>query len=71
MRSSHDPQVEDRFFKVPRYHFDRSSEVFATAFSLPAGDPVRAEGQSDDNPIVLEGISSADFQALLKVLYPL
>ncbi|KAF8216984.1 hypothetical protein K438DRAFT_1798113 [Mycena galopus ATCC 62051] len=39
--------------------------------TLPPGDGVKVEGQSDDNPIVLEGISSVDFRALLKVLYPL
>ncbi|KAF7370264.1 hypothetical protein MSAN_00657600 [Mycena sanguinolenta] len=64
-------KVENTFFNVPRYHFERSSEIFATMFTLPAGDGVPAEGQSDRNPIVLEGISSVDFRALLKVLYPL
>jgi len=39
--------------------------------TLPAGDGVEAEGQSRENPIVLEGVSSVDFQSLLKVLYPL
>jgi len=63
-------KVEDRIFKVPRYHFEHSSEVFATTFTLPPGDGVDAEGHSDENPVVLEGISSVDFQRLLKVLYP-
>ncbi|KAF7356246.1 hypothetical protein MVEN_00956100 [Mycena venus] len=64
-------KVEEHIFKVPRYHFERSSEIFATAFTLPAGDGAHAEGQSDDTPIVLEGISSIDFESLLKILYPL
>ncbi|KAK7008258.1 hypothetical protein R3P38DRAFT_3211119 [Favolaschia claudopus] len=65
-------RVEDRLFNVPRYHFDRASEVFADMFAVPqpGGDACK-EGQSDSNPIVLEGKSFADFQALLKVLYPL
>ncbi|KAJ7763619.1 hypothetical protein DFH07DRAFT_812587 [Mycena maculata] len=64
-------KVEDRLFKVPRYHFEHSSEIFATTFTLPAGDDVQAEGHSDENPFILDGISKVDFQRLLKVLYPL
>ncbi|KAJ7177236.1 hypothetical protein C8R43DRAFT_974563 [Mycena crocata] len=64
-------QVEDRLFKVPRYHFERNSEIFAATFSLPTGDTDEPEGLSDRNPIKLEGISSADFEHLLAVLYPL
>ncbi|KAJ7314358.1 hypothetical protein DFH08DRAFT_716740, partial [Mycena albidolilacea] len=63
-------QVEGRIFNVPRYHFERSSEIFATMLTLPAGDGVHPEGHSADYPVVLEGVSSADFRALLKVLYP-
>ncbi|KAK7024963.1 hypothetical protein R3P38DRAFT_2951969 [Favolaschia claudopus] len=63
-------KVEDRLFNVPRYHFERASEVFAGMFSLPQPS-TSTEGQSDLNPIVLDGKYSADFQALLKVLYPL
>jgi hypothetical protein len=40
-------------------------------FTLPAGDGVQAEGQNDEQPVVLEGVRSDDFQQLLKVLYPL
>ncbi|KAF8216986.1 hypothetical protein K438DRAFT_1798115 [Mycena galopus ATCC 62051] len=64
-------KVEDRIFNVPRYHFERTSEVFAAMFTLPPGDGVETEGKSDENAVVLEGISSGDFRALLKVLYPL
>ncbi|KAF7356258.1 hypothetical protein MVEN_00957300 [Mycena venus] len=76
-RSSHSrddldrAQVEDRIFKVPRYHFERSSEIFATTFTLPTGNDTDAEGNSDENPVILEGINSVDFQRLLNVLYPL
>ncbi|KAJ7212851.1 hypothetical protein C8J57DRAFT_1097070, partial [Mycena rebaudengoi] len=62
---------EDRIFKVPRHHFERNSEIFATTFTLPAADDVQAEGRSGANPFKLEGISSVDFERLFKVLYPL
>ncbi|KAJ6618890.1 hypothetical protein B0H10DRAFT_1947289 [Mycena sp. CBHHK59/15] len=64
-------QVEERIFKVPRYHFEHSSEIFATTFTLPSGDNGTPEGTSDQNPLRLEGISSVDFERLLQVLYPL
>ncbi|KAF7370268.1 hypothetical protein MSAN_00658000 [Mycena sanguinolenta] len=64
-------KVEDTIFNVPRYHFERMSEIFATMLTLPAGDGIPTEGQSDENPIVLEGVSGVDFRSLLKVLYPL
>ncbi|KAJ7788782.1 hypothetical protein B0H14DRAFT_3575732, partial [Mycena olivaceomarginata] len=71
-RDDHDGvQVEARIFKVPRYHFEHSSEIFATTFTLPVVDAADAEGGSDENPVILEGINSVDFQRLLKVLYPL
>ncbi|KAF8216991.1 hypothetical protein K438DRAFT_1748117 [Mycena galopus ATCC 62051] len=58
-------------FNVPRYHFERTSEIFGTMLTLSPGDGVQPEGQSDETPIVLEGITQIDFRALLKVLYPL
>ncbi|KAF8216987.1 hypothetical protein K438DRAFT_2007695 [Mycena galopus ATCC 62051] len=64
-------KVEDSIFNVPRYHFERTSEIFASMFTLPTVHGVHAEGQCDEKPVVLEGISSKDFQQLLKVLYPL
>ncbi|KAJ7631367.1 hypothetical protein DFH06DRAFT_1005234, partial [Mycena polygramma] len=63
--------VEERSFKVPRYHFEHSSEFFATIFTLPAVDAVQGEGQSDEDPFILEGISLVDFERLLEVFYPL
>ncbi|KAF7309862.1 hypothetical protein MIND_00358300 [Mycena indigotica] len=64
-------KVEDRLFKVPRYHFEHNSDIFSTTLSLPSVNDNDAEGNSDSNPFVLEGIESLDFQRLLKVLYPL
>ncbi|KAJ7655374.1 hypothetical protein B0H17DRAFT_1021590 [Mycena rosella] len=64
-------QVENSIFNVPRFQFERSSEIFATTFTLPPADGTKPEGSSPHNPFKLEGISSADFRALLKLLYPL
>ncbi|KAF8199894.1 hypothetical protein K438DRAFT_1822746 [Mycena galopus ATCC 62051] len=63
-------EVQHTLFKVPRFQFERHSGVFATTFSLP--QPVAGvEGSSDKTPFRLDGIKRVDFQALLKVLYPL
>ncbi|KAJ7631380.1 hypothetical protein DFH06DRAFT_1101857 [Mycena polygramma] len=62
-------QVEDRLFKVPRYQFEQNSEIFGGTFTLPRG-PNDVEGESDEKPLLLAGISSADFRRLLKALYP-
>ncbi|KAJ6548871.1 hypothetical protein B0H19DRAFT_1074677 [Mycena capillaripes] len=62
-------QVEDYLFKVPRYHFERNSEIFASTLTLPVTGDV--EGGSNQNPIKLDGVSSVDFERLLVVLYPL
>lgn len=60
-------QVENALFKVPRFQFERHSKIFATPFSLPQP----AAGTDDKNPFKLCGIKKEDFQALLKVLYPM
>ncbi|KAJ7625625.1 hypothetical protein FB45DRAFT_868801 [Roridomyces roridus] len=58
-------KVEDRIFKAPRHLFERNSEIFATVFTLPEVDK---EGCSAENPFVLEGVQSADFEQLVQVL---
>ncbi|THU75969.1 hypothetical protein K435DRAFT_771321 [Dendrothele bispora CBS 962.96] len=62
-------QVEGILFRVPRFHFETSSEVFSDMFALPQTDELK-EGDSDASPIRLEGIMAADFECLLNVLYP-
>lgn len=57
-------------YRVYRYPFERNSGVFETMFSLPTERSMSEEGQSDDNPIRLEGVGSSDFEALLTVLCP-
>ncbi|KAJ7887243.1 hypothetical protein B0H14DRAFT_2337871, partial [Mycena olivaceomarginata] len=59
--------VEDRLFKVPHCHFERDSEIFTTAYTLPAAG--KGEGLSDENAVILEGLSTVDFERLLAALY--
>ncbi|QRV78371.1 The BTB (BR-C, ttk and bab)/POZ (Pox virus and Zinc finger) domain [Ceratobasidium sp. AG-Ba] len=51
---------------VPKYHLLKS-EVFSDMFSTAQED--LSEGSSADRPIVLGGVSAADFESLLNVLY--
>lgn len=44
--------------------------MFKTMFSLPPGSESVADGTTDDTPIRLDGIKKADFEQLLRVLYP-
>ena len=60
-----------QLFKVPRHHFSENSAVFATTFTLPPGNDKPVEGCNETYPFKLQGVKKADFQALLKVLYPL
>ncbi|KAF8161492.1 hypothetical protein B0H34DRAFT_381777 [Crassisporium funariophilum] len=63
-------QVEDNIFQVPKHHF-REAEPFRTAFTLPSQQGTEVEGLSENNPIKLMGIVKSDFQAILKIFYPL
>jgi len=61
-------RVESTLYKVPRHILSEHSHVFRDMFVLPSGDQP-AEGFSDDDPIVLQGVTSYDFRQLLRVLY--
>ncbi|KDR71484.1 hypothetical protein GALMADRAFT_253785 [Galerina marginata CBS 339.88] len=63
-------KVEDKIFCVPRYEFQKSSEVFADMFLLPSGPSATHEGQDKDHPVVLHGYMKDEFACLLKVMYP-
>ncbi|KAG2039834.1 hypothetical protein BDR03DRAFT_825379, partial [Suillus americanus] len=63
-------QVEDCLFRVPRDTLESQSDVFRDLFLLPV-QADKAEGCSDTDPIVLEGILKEEFQSLMKVLYPM
>jgi hypothetical protein len=61
--------VENDLFRVHRYFFIRESVVFRDMFSLPTGSETFTEGQSDDRPIVLQDVKSADFEGLVWMFY--
>ncbi|KAL4068133.1 hypothetical protein J3A83DRAFT_4413724 [Scleroderma citrinum] len=60
--------VEDCLFRIPREPLEAESIVFRDMFLLPQGDKVTAEGCSDANPVLLNGIKKKDFEPLLKAL---
>ncbi|KAK0226417.1 hypothetical protein IW262DRAFT_1248604, partial [Armillaria fumosa] len=61
--------VEDVLFRVPTYRFIEKSETFKAMFTLPQTKTDTVEGDSDDKPIHLQGISKVDFERLLKFMY--
>ncbi|KAF7309190.1 hypothetical protein MKEN_01121600 [Mycena kentingensis (nom. inval.)] len=66
-------QVQNTLFQIPKSCLQQNSEIFAHMFEIPqpeAGDGSTIQGQSDENPILLEGVSAADFKSLIKVLFP-
>ncbi|KAK0459180.1 uncharacterized protein EV420DRAFT_307115 [Desarmillaria tabescens] len=62
-------QVENRLFKIPSHYLVQHSEIFADTFGLPQGTQ-GPEGISDENPVVLHGITALDFEHLLEIVYP-
>ncbi|KAK7052849.1 Zinc resistance conferring protein [Paramarasmius palmivorus] len=62
--------IENVLYKVHRYFFQRDSPVFDTMFSLPSPVGQIPEGEVEDNPILLEGVETRDFDRLLSLLYP-
>ena len=57
-------------FRVPRDELARQSEIFKSKFELPLGMEDGQNGQSDETPIHLEGITASEFRSFLKVFYP-
>jgi hypothetical protein len=64
-------QVETTLYRVHRYFFERDSAIFASMFTLPSAAGERPEGEVVENPIVLEGVNTLDFDRFLSVLYPM
>ncbi|EIW74321.1 hypothetical protein CONPUDRAFT_33640, partial [Coniophora puteana RWD-64-598 SS2] len=62
-------QVEDTLFCVPRSMLQRYSDVFKDLFELPTSESTGAEGESKENPIVLEDIKAWEFKQLLKTIF--
>jgi len=65
-------QVEDCLFQVLRNGFNVPGTIFEAMFSLPTAetDESLLEGNSLENPILLEGVEASEFRVFLKVLYP-
>ncbi|KIP04823.1 hypothetical protein PHLGIDRAFT_36731 [Phlebiopsis gigantea 11061_1 CR5-6] len=60
--------VEDCYFKVHRYFFQRDSEVFRAMFSCPPGDK-EPEGRTKETAILLPGVTKFEMTALLRFFY--
>jgi hypothetical protein len=61
-------KVGDKLFKVhKRVLVGSGSNAFASMFNLPQSQDV--EGQTNENPIVLNGDNVEQFEALLRILY--
>ena len=56
--------------QVHRTTLSKDSSSFSSMFSLPRGDKP-AEGQSDDNPVILVGDTVSQFRNFLWALYAL
>jgi len=61
--------VENTLYRLHRSLLERHSAIFREMWTVP---PPResTEGTTDDNPIILAGISDLDFVRLLWMLYP-
>lgn len=62
--------MEDTLFQVPRENLEEQSEVFKGLFTLPAGENYEADGRSDEQPLLLEGVSVTEFRSFLTLLLP-
>jgi len=56
-----------KFYRVPRDHFERQSDVFRDMFQLPVPAGKLPDGSSDERPLLLEGIRKEDFQQILRI----
>lgn len=67
--SDHNDQVEEKLFAVSIARLKAKSEIFRDMISIPQPKTgTSPEGASTASPIVLEGIKSDDFGALLQFL---
>jgi len=63
------PKVGEVLFRIhKRLLIGSESSAFASMLSLPQSQNI--EGQTDERPIVLDGDSPEQFEALMKILYP-
>ncbi|CAL1710181.1 unnamed protein product [Somion occarium] len=61
--------VENHLFRVHRYFLTRDSEFFRGLFTCPPPPGEVAEGQSDEKPIILEGVKESEFRCLMRFFY--
>ena len=59
-------QVERTLYKLLASILQQCSPTFHGLFGM---DQLKPEGQSDDNPIILGGISNAEFSALMDYMW--
>ncbi|KAJ3534164.1 hypothetical protein NMY22_g7040 [Coprinellus aureogranulatus] len=59
-------EVEGVLHRIPKLYLESSSPLFKDMWSLPQGPD--AEGQTEENPVVLTGCTNAEFENLLAVL---
>lgn len=64
-------QVEQRLFRVPRYHLVAGSEHFAQRYSLLSQPTLGNEAMDPKNAVVLEGVTAAEFRTFLKICFPM
>lgn len=62
-------QVDNNLFRVHRYFFTRDSAFFRNELPHPPPPGEYTKGSSDNNPLVLEGITIVDFERFLWVFY--
>ena len=60
-------QVENVLFRVHRHPFETESVVFKEMFELPSD--ASPDGETDDKPLSLQGITVKNFRAFLRVLF--
>ncbi|KDQ28314.1 hypothetical protein PLEOSDRAFT_1104979 [Pleurotus ostreatus PC15] len=61
-------QVENVLFRIPTGYLKQHSAIFNDMFSLETQPGAGAEGQSDETPIRLDGVSKVDFERFLEVI---
>jgi hypothetical protein len=62
-------QVEDTYFSVHRYFFERESPYFMKEFNAPVQPGKPPRGASESYPFVLDDVSKVDFARFLWVFY--
>jgi hypothetical protein len=62
-------QVGDGLFRIHRYYLMQGSEVFRGMFTSPPVEGKNVDGMSDNQPIILPGVTIREFEALMEYLY--